>query len=707
MPARRLLPLLIVVFAAPAAVADDRTRIFSADEKPADRRLGKLIDLNKDYFPFTPPTNKHAWEERRVALRRQIQVAEGLWPMPERGPVKATVHGAINRDGYTVEKVFFASLPGHYVTGNLYRPTVKAPEKRPVVLCPHGHWADGRMHDAGEKAAKKELETGAESWNDSARYFLQAKCAQLARMGCVVFHYDMVGYADSTALVHRQGFTDPEAVLWGQSQMGLQTWNSLRALDFVCGLPDVDPSRIGVTGASGGGTQTFILAALDDRVTAAFPAVMVSTAMQGGCVCENAPYLRLGTGNVEIAGLFAPKPLGMSGANDWTKDIESKGLPELKALYRLYDAEENVLARCFPQFGHNYNQVSREVMYNWFNSHLKLGLPTPVKEQPFEPIPPKELSVYDEQHPRPKDDVGADGVKKYLTEQSRAALQALEPKSAKQLASLRHVVGTALQVMVNDTLPPVDAVEAKEAGDREEFDGYVARKFLLGRKGQHEQVPAYGLGRGAEFNGTVVIWVHPAGKASLFADGKLSPAAKSVLDTKAAILAVDVCGTGELGGATRADGKYPGFTIGYNRPLLGERVHDILTAIAFAKAHPQSKEVRLVGWESAGPWVVLARALAWDAVARTAADLNGFRFENVRTNDDPMMLPGALQYGGMAAFASLCAPSALLLHNRSGSGTRDWVWSAYQAAGAEVRFRRETERLDADKVVEWLLADNK
>ena len=161
------------------------------------------------------------------------------------------------------------------------------------------------MFDAGEKAAKNEIDHGGETWVDSARFILQAKCALLARMGCVVFHYDMLGYADSTAIPHRAGFTDPLALLYLQSQMGLQTWNSIRALDFVCGLPDVDRSRIGVTGGSGGGTQSFMLAALDDRVTAAFPAVMVSTAMQGGCICENAPYLRVGTGNIEIAAFCA------------------------------------------------------------------------------------------------------------------------------------------------------------------------------------------------------------------------------------------------------------------------------------------------------------------------------------------------------------------------------------------------------------------
>jgi dienelactone hydrolase len=705
MPARQIATVLTLALAAPLVAADDPTRIVPPGQKPADRRFGKPIDLN-GYFPFTPPASKEAWEKRRQELKTQLHVALGLWPMPERGPVRATVHGPIRRDGYTVEKVFFASLPGHYVTGNLYRPTADGPAKRPAVLCPHGHWADGRMHDAGEREAKRQVEQGAETWPETARYFLQAKCAQLARMGCVVFHYDMIGYADSTAIPHRRGFTDPEALLWLQSEMGLQTWNSLRALDFVCALPDVDAARIGVTGASGGGTQTFILAALDDRVTAAFPAVMVSTGMQGGCVCENAPYLRVGTGNVEIAGLFAPKPLGMSGADDWTKEIESKGLPELKALFRLYGAEDQVLAKCFPQFKHNYNQVSREVMYNWFNKHLKLGLPEPVKERPFEPIPPKELSVYDEQHPRPKDEVGAEGVRKAWTERSREYTSALFPKDVKDLERLR-IVRDALGVMVHDRWPAADAIEVREAGPREEEDGRIARKLFLTRKGQDEQVPAYGV-RGPEHDGSVVVWVHPKGKASLFENGKLTPAARAVLDRKAAILAVDVFGTGELAiDKPQVNDRYAGYTFGYNRPLLGERVHDILTAVAFARSRPQVTAVHLVGWEAAGPWVVLARALMGEQVARTAADLSRFRFENVRAGDDPMMLPGALKYGGLPAFAAACLEGELLLHNQRGTGVDGLTRAAYGMAGAADRLRLEPEELSAEQVVEWLLRGDK
>src|SRR5262249_54718915 len=268
---------------------------------------------------------------------------------------------------------------------------------------------------------------------EGARYPLQARCAQLARMGCVVFHYDMVGYADSQQLKHREGFIDAEAELRLQSFMGLQTFNSIRALDFLLSLPEIDRKRIGVTGASGGGTQTFILCTIDDRPSVAFPAVMVSTAMQGGCVCENCSYLRQFTGNVELAGVFAPKPLGMSGANDWTIAIEQKGLPELKALYKLHGAEERVMAKCFPQFGHNYNQVSRELMYNWFNEHLQLGWPRPVVEKPFVPAPRAELTVYDELHPGPGDGTDAPTLRKYLSDSSDKQIASLLPKDQPSL----------------------------------------------------------------------------------------------------------------------------------------------------------------------------------------------------------------------------------------------------------------------------------
>ncbi len=698
-----LLTLVALLAALPPLLAEpDPTRVLPADEKPQDRRLGPPRTLNDKDFFLQPPASRQEWEARRKAVREQVLVATGLWPLPPKTPLNPVVHGKIDRDDYTIEKVFFASCPGHYVSGNLYRPKGKT-GRLPAVLTPHGHWKNGRFFEADKKTAEAQVMQGAEKTLESARYPLQARCAQLARMGCVVFHYDMVGVADSTAIAHREGFRDAEAELRLQNFMGLQTWNSIRALDFLRSLPDVDPARIGVTGASGGGTQTFMLCAIDDRPAAAFPAVMVSTQMQGGCVCENCSYLRQGTGNVELAGLFAPKPLGMTGANDWTVDIERKGLPELKQLYKLYDAEDRVMARCFPEFGHNYNQVSREVMYNWFNKHLELGLPDPVVEKPFVPVPPAQLSVYDAEHPRPADTADAAALRRILTEASDKQIAALRPTDSKSLEEFRRVVGTALRVMIHDDLPAAGHVEGKEVGDKVEKDGLTWRRYLIGRKGQGEQVPAFGI-KGPAFDGTVVVWVHPRGKASLFEDGKLTPAAKQVLDAKAAILAVDVLGTGEFGEVKPAVNKdFAGYTFGYNRPLLAQRVHDIVTAVAFAKGHEKTKQVHLVGWEKAGPWVLLARPLCGDAVARTAADFDGFRFEKVRQTDDEMMLPGGLKYGGLAALAALAAPAELYAHGHRGTGVGQWLKSAYAVAGAADKLQRNGEKTSPEKVLAWLL----
>src|SRR5262249_12604075 len=197
---------------------------------------------------------------------------------------------------------------------------------------------------------------------------------------------------------------------------------------------------------------------------------------------------------------------------------------------------------CFPQFEHNYNQVSREVMYNWFNKHLKLGFAEPVVEKPLKPVPPKELSVYDESHPRPADSVDAARLRQYMTEQSDKQIEALLPRDETGSAEYRRIFGTALRAMIHDEWPDADQVEEIRQGEMEKHDGYSSRRFFLTRKGQNERIPALGL-LPPEFDGTVVVWIHPRGKASLFQDGQLVSAAKYLLDRKSAILAVDVFGT--------------------------------------------------------------------------------------------------------------------------------------------------------------------
>jgi dienelactone hydrolase len=688
-------PLAAVVLPAVAALAQQPERL-----PPSDRRYGVPKTLN-DYFPFQPPKTRADWEARKHELREQVLVANGLWPLPEKTPLNAVIHGKIERDGYTIEKVFFASYPGHYVSGNLYRPRTRT-GKVPAVLCPHGHWANGRFYDAGEAAAKKLVEGGGETTIEAARYHLQARCAMLARLGCVVFHYDMVGYADSQKIPHREGFTDAEAELRLQSFMGLQTWNSVRALDFVLSLPDVDPSRLAITGASGGGTQTFLLGGIDDRLTAAFPAVMVSTAMQGGCVCENCSYLRVGTGNIELAGLFAPRPLAMSGADDWTIDIEVKGLPELKQLYKLYNSEDLVAAKAWKQYKHNYNQPAREMMYNWFNKHLQLGHAGTIVEKPFVPVPPKELSVYDAEHPLPADAVGAAELRKYLTAASDKQLAGLRPKDAGSLAEFRRVYGTALRVMVGDKLPADDVVS--EFGSRGIYNtnNLFIRRSYLGKVGTTETIPVYYV-RGKATSGTVVVWVHTGGFKALQEESTIARL-RSLTEQKVAVLVVDpfLCGQGGDNPAPPVDKKYAGFTFGYNRTVLANRIGDILSAVAHARDHLKAKKIHLVGFDKAGPWVVLARALCGDAVERCAADVHGFRFEDVTRTDDENMMPGALKYGGLPRLAALCAPGELYLHNLPAGGLGDWLPAAYEAAGVPGRLQLVPEKTDTEKVLTWV-----
>src|SRR5439155_8379717 len=191
-------------------------------------------------------------------------------------------------------------------------------------------------------------------------------------------------------------------------------------------------------------------------------------------------------------------------------------------------------------------QVSRELMYNWFNKHLQLGQPESVVEKPFVPVPPRELSVYDEQHPRPKDATDAAGLRKYQTKASDKQLAALHPKELDSLKEFKNEVGTALRVMVHDRLPEEKQLEVvdNQYSAPEVIDGVKFLRTRFGRKGFNEEVPAVLVTRKvvdmSSFDFLIVFWIHPEGKKSLFKEGRLVPAARKILDSKAIIIAPDV-----------------------------------------------------------------------------------------------------------------------------------------------------------------------
>lgn len=310
----------------------------------------RRVNPKHTHFLYELPTfdRVESWQKRAQEIRQRICLAGGLMPLPARNPLNPTFEGQTILNGVVIDKIRFESMPGFYCTGTLYRPQQEG--MKPAVLCPHGHWTHGRLQNDHLCAT-------------------QQRCYNLARMGFVVFSHDMVGYCDSHQIPHSM-VTEAEK-LWCFNLFGLQLWNNIRALDFICALPEVDPKRIGVTGESGGGTQTFTLAAIDDRVAASMPVVMVSEFFQGGCCCENTPQLR-GDDimNPVIAAAYAPKPMMVTGCTgDWTKNLLDVVGPWLKGIYGLFGAEDQISFHMEDE-EHNYNAGMRKEAYKFFSRVL-------------------------------------------------------------------------------------------------------------------------------------------------------------------------------------------------------------------------------------------------------------------------------------------------------------------------------------------------
>jgi hypothetical protein len=219
-------------------------------------------------------------------------------------------------------------------------------------------------------------------------------------------------------------------------------WNGIRGLDFLESLPYVRRDRIGATGASGGGTQVFLLAAVDERVAVAAPVNMISLHMQGGCLCENQPGLRLDTNNVEIAATIAPRPLLMvSATGDWTTNTMEREYPAVRALYALKGAADRVHAVRFDA-PHNYNRDSREAVYAWMARWLQ-DAPAGVRreERAVTPDPLPDLLVF-HQRPVPQSAVTAGQLTTSWIEAARRQLSST-PLETRALA-LRHALGFGL-----------------------------------------------------------------------------------------------------------------------------------------------------------------------------------------------------------------------------------------------------------------------
>ena len=642
-----------------------------------DARLGPLKDLN-GYFPFPAPKSVQAWKPRQEFVRRQLLVSQGLWPMPTKTPLNAVIHGKIDQGEYTVEKVYFESAPGFFVTGNLYRPK-NVTGKAPAVIFPHGHWTDARFLIQPDKYVREEIATGQERFVEGGKSRFQSMCVQLARMGCVVWQIDALSDSDSIQfspeVIHKFAKQRPEmnrAEGWGlysaqaeanlQSVMGLQTLNLVRSVDFLLGLPDVDPARLAVTGSSGGGTQTMLLAAADPRMALSYPVVMVSTAMQGGCTCENASLLRVNSGNVEIAALFAPKPQGMNTANDWTKELATKGFPDLQNLYGLYGKRYFVTLQRGEHFPHNYNAVTRSGFYALLNKHFKLGFEAPIIERDYQPLPKEKLTVWDDAHPAPKagDPEFERGLLKWLKADAQQQLQAL----AQTDEGREQVLRPAIETLIGRPYAQAGAITFPDASTQWRDSHFRTQGRLLNAT-YGEEVAVDWL-QPTKPTGEVVIWLDDAGKGSArLPDGTIRPELQELIDRGVGVLTADLFlqDDKKLKQTRVVTGprEVPAYTYGYNHALFAQRVHDVMTITSYLltprdASQPPIKKVSLAGFGQMGAVAAAARAVTGGAIAKAAVDTGGFRFGQLLDYRHPMFLPGGAKYLDVPGL--LCVGSA-------------------------------------------------
>lgn len=647
---------------------------------------------------FPKITDTVTWQNRAAEIRAQVLASCGLWPMPEKTPLNARIFDRVAHADYSIEKVVIETHPGVFLAGNLFRPLRQTPSRYPGILNPHGHWENGRMANQ---------ETGS----------IAARCIQFARMGMVAFAYDMVGYNDTAQFSprkedgslefprfydgHVRFAQEPADQLWGISLMGLQTWNSIRALDFLASLPDVDATRLACTGASGGGTQTFMLGAIDPRLRAQAPMVMVSHSMQGGCWCENAPGLRVRFSNMEISAAAAPRPqLLVAATGDWTKTTMEIEGPSIANIYRLFGPGGQFRYQIF-DFPHNYNRTSREAAYAFMAEHLlNRSRADRVEELPYEMEPDRNLRLWPDHH-IPSGAKSAADFKAYLREQSARQLAAKWPQEPSALKPFKDELAEIYRAVFQLARDPQEFTVTVGVTGRLDNGARLSRFEVTSRSSPHP-IPVRVVAPRRNRTKTAVLLTHPLGMSQSFdVEGRPIGFAEQLLAAGHTVVAFDVFLTGSRANnaeRTQRD-HFQNFFSTYNRTDLQERVGDLVTMCAFARSHLEGLKIVLHGRDEAGLWSLLA-APAADAVMADAAQFDAGNDE-LWTRQD-WLVPSIRQIGTFDGPVLLATPNPVLIHNAGAKFPTQNIANTYRRLAPPNRARLHAEPLADAALINWL-----
>ena len=310
----------------------------------------KTVEEGKQQLDYLASlyNDAQSWRGRKDSLKKCFLSALRLTTIPPRPSSQPVVTALRKFKDYTVQNIALETMPGVYVCGSLYRP-IKYKGKIPVILNPDGHFSKGRYRDD-----------------------CQYRCAALATMGAMAFSYDLFGWEGESVLQidptdHRRSLVQ-----------SIQVLNTERILDYLLSLNEADASRVAITGASGGGSQTMLMTAIDDRIQLSVPVAMLSSYHSGGCPCVSGMGVHLcggGTNNAEIASMAAPRPmLVVSDGGDWTQHVPENEFPFLQRIYGFYGKKDLVENVHLPGEGHDYGFSKRKAMYQFIAKHFGLNL---------------------------------------------------------------------------------------------------------------------------------------------------------------------------------------------------------------------------------------------------------------------------------------------------------------------------------------------
>jgi dienelactone hydrolase len=501
--------------------------------------------------------------------------------------------------------------------------------KHPAVLNLHGHWEHGARQPV-----------------------VQTHCIALARKGYVALAVDSV-------------HLPAESFLIGATSIGLMTFDNIRALDLLQSLPEVDGSRIGCTGASGGGQQTMYLMALDDRITAAVPAVLVSYFRHimdpsgfPNCICNVAPSLLHDLDEPEICAVFAPRPaLYLTVTRDWTRDFPKEEFPEIRSIYELYGAGAAVGCAQW-ESDHDFSKPMRERMYAFFNRYL-MGIDGPAAAA--EPqIATESLETLDAQGKPPEGARGIEAVTEWY--KARFGFKSVVPKDVAAWDAYR----ADLRKRIADVLGDVP-VRGRLAGTPQAATGGL-RLCVQSEAGI--QVPALLLRAPGSGRAPVAILIHPAGRKSIL--GEYQDLVDSLRSHGAAVLIPDVRLTGALVRTWDLD------AVLWGRPELGMAVTDLRACLdALASLDDiDADNVVLAGLSEAGVTALAAAALE-PRFRAVAAERAGRPYLEGRTSP---LVANLLRVGDLPQLVAAVAPRRALLASAQPASFA-FAQEAYQALG--------------------------